>query len=244
MIIQAFGVLTSPLQMSQVLKTLKVGHSIIDDAVRSRSADFHYGQKQPAWPIVLPSLNLVSRYRSDYDREILFICDSNAALSTCNLKIIKGPDDFQQNIQRALMWAIANPGNWQLTRKEPTVEEYVTSATKPSLLNDIQKFLYKITPYDLRKEVQALIIDYLAGLETKTRLMTKLNTSWKLDNLKQVMQRQRCDELRQAVLLYKKTGDEKQVAKDTGFETFELMYLNNSSANAARLRLAKPKARK
>lgn len=230
-IIHAYGVLASPLDISTCLSDLKTSHSIVTNNLRAASSDVMCSVAQSFWPIILPSIRFVSRYKCRRESQILFICDSLAQLSLCNVRILN-PKDIRDNIQKALNHAVENPiPSWKLEIKEPSFDEYVTASTKPSILNHIQTEFYKLTPYDLRKAVQAQVISYLAGTETRKRLMEKLNSSYKLDKVKALIQDPRCTDLRNAVQLYTKTLDVEAVAAQTGCATFEILYLSKSAAN-------------
>jgi hypothetical protein len=141
---------------------------------------------------------------------------------------------MKYSLQRSLEHALAHPfeKDWKLQVNEPTFAEYVTSSTKPSFLNGVQTEFYRITPYDLRKSVQALVIGYLAGAVSRKKLWDKLNSSHKLDRLKSVLTNPKCMQLKQAVSLYLKGGDLEIIALEYSCPTFEILYLSKSAANA------------
>lgn len=227
--IQAYGVLASPLQLSVEFADVGVSHVLIDASLHARPTVKNVAKKQPAWPIIIPSLTALKRHWLEYDQQILYVCGSMDELKTTNLRIIK---DWKASLRRSLIYAVANPlpSDWELVVKEPTMEDFVHGATKPSFLNHIQAEIYKLTPYDLRKTVQAMVIAYLAGVSPFGPLKLKLASSYKLDGLKALMANPQCQVLRNAVADYRKTGDEEAVAKMHGVETFEIMYLVKSSA--------------
>ena len=227
-LIHAYGVLASPLQLSAALTQLRISHVAIDNSLRAVPSVKDVAIKQPAWPVVMPSLQAFKRYRLDYPRQIVLVCGSLAELRATNLKVVR---DWQDNLPTALKHALVDvfDPDWQLVINEMAVEAYVDIATKPSFLNHVQAELYKLTPYDLRKEVQALVIAYLAGIESKAKLQKKLASSYKLDRLKALMSDPKCQVLRNAVAEYRKIEDEAVVAKVFGVETFEIMYLVKSS---------------
>jgi hypothetical protein len=231
-VIQAYGVLASPLQLSAAFTSNGVSHVIIDSSLQARPTVKDVARKQPAWPVIIPSIKAFKRHWLPYDQQILYVCGSMAELQNTNLRIIK---DWKQSLQKSLRYATFHPlyNDWELVVKEPTMEDFVSVATKPSFLNHIQAEIYKLTPYDLRKTVQAMVISYLAGVEGFTKLRQKLNSSYKLERLKALMADPQCQTLRNAVADYRKIGDEEQVAKAYGVETFEIMYLFKSSAKKA-----------
>jgi hypothetical protein len=227
-VIKAYGVLASPLEVAHALKLLRVSHAMVDNSLVAKSKSRHLSAEQPAWPIILPSVTFCHRYRSPYARQILFICDSLSCLKTCNVKVLD-PTDLVKSMRRALEYAVENPEDWHLVRKEPTMDDYVNAATKPSFLNHVQAAIYKITPYDLRKEVAALLIGYLAGVEARSKLMAKLDSSHKLWELKEMMKDPMSGALRQAVMQYKKEGNVELVASQHKLQTFEILYIAGSS---------------
>lgn len=228
-LIQIYGVLASPLQLSAELSALNVSHVIIDTSLKATPRLKNMGYKQPALPVIVPSLTVFKRQRFAEERQIMFVCGSLAELQFTNIRIIK---DWRAHLRDGLEYAVANPlpADWRLEVREPTMEDFVHKATKPSFLNHVQAEIYKLTPYDLRKSVQALVISYLAGLESSTKLKQKLRSSYKLDRLSELMKDPKCQVLRDAVADYRRIGDEEQVAKAHGVETFEIMYLFKSSS--------------
>lgn len=228
-LIQVYGVLASPLQLSAALSALNVSHVIIDSSLKAVSRLKNMGYKQPALPVIVPSLTVFKRQRLTEEKQIMFVCGSLAELQCTNIRVIK---DWRAHLCDSLEYAIANPlpREWTLEIKEPTMEDFVHKATKPSFLNHVQAEIYKLTPYDLRKTVQALVISYLAGTESSTKLKQKLQSSYKLDRLRELMKDPKCQVLRDAVADYRRIGDEEQVAKAHGVETFEIMYLFKSSS--------------
>lgn len=229
-IIHAYGLLASPLQVSAVLTQLKVGHTLFKDSLMSPGKELHFDSRQPAWPVVLPTIQAMSRYRCGADKQILMICDSLALLSTCNLRTLK-PHNMEVTLKKALEYAVANPmDGWHLIRTEPSIKEYVDSATTPSYLNLIQSDLYKITPYDLRREVQALLIGCLAGMEPRAKLVAKLKSSQKLDGLLELIKDPKFMGLKEAVALFRTNGDVDTTALATGYQTFEILYVTRSAS--------------
>jgi hypothetical protein len=231
-IFHAYGVLASPLQLSAAFTSIGISHVTIDSSLKAKPTVKNVAKKQPAWPVVLPSLKAMGRHWLELDNQILYICGSMHELSTTNLRIIK---DWKSSLKASLIYAGLHPfdHDWQLVTNEPTMEDFVNMATKPSFLNHVQAEIYKLTPYDLRKTVQAMVIAYLAGTEGPTKLKQKLASSFKLDRLKALMADPQCQVLRQAVADYRRSGDEEAVAKAHGVETFEIMYLVKSSAKKA-----------
>lgn len=230
-ILQAYGVLASPLQLSAAFSSLGVSHILIDSSLHASPHIKEVAKAQPAWPIIVPSLKALNRHWAPYERQILYVCGSLDELKATNIRVIK---EWRTNLQRSLRYALTQPvqDDWQLQINEPTMEDYVHKATKPSFLNHVQAEIYKLTPYDLRKSVQALTIAYLSGNSGFAQLKLKLASSYKLDRLRELMDDPKCRTLRQAVADYRKTKDEQLTAKAYGVETFEIMYLFKQPAKS------------
>lgn len=217
MIVSAYGFIESPLEISNALQLARVGHYAVMPRPRTQIKKIGRGGE----PVIIPGLKYWNRYQPQ-GRQILLISDSRAALSTTNVPL-SSLADISQIAEDQSRTA------WALFQNEPTVASYVDIATKPSVLNNIQTLIYLITPYDLRKEVQGLVISYLAGATSKRILMDKLNSNYKLERIKNLITTERCRELRLAVAMLRHSGAE-EVAALTGFQQFELLYLSKSAS--------------
>lgn len=232
-VIHAFGIPSSPLHVSTALSHLGISHSVVNGVLRTANNEIHVAKKQPAWPVVLPSVSYIPRNQCDRENQILFVCGALAQLTTCNMPIIRlngSMGSIMRDLAAALDYALAHPiQGWKLQQKVPSIHDYVTHATKPSFLNDLQNLIYKITPYDLQKQVRILIIEYLAGKGSRTALVSKLKSSHKLTGLLTLIQSPKTAELCAAVELFRKTKSIEQVCLQTGFESFEILYIASSS---------------
>ena len=233
MILDAFGIPDySPLQVSEFLRALNMSHTLEGGFLRHLTCTVDaLCTEQPVWPVVIDRIKAIPRIRTTVDRQVLFVCDSLSALSTTNIGTDLWPEnrghDAVRKFKKVLIRASKSKG-WELTTKELTTLEYVESASKPSYLNWIQSAIYKITPYALRKEVQQLVISYLAGGASYTALNKKLRSSLKLQDLHELLNQPKAKELREAVLMLSRLPVE-EVAKVTGFEQFEILYVAKSS---------------
>jgi hypothetical protein len=235
MILAAYGIPDySTIQMSECLRDLRLSHTIEGGFIRHMVCTVDgLCKEQPVWPIVVDRVKAIPKLRTNKSHTVLFVCDSRAALATTNLDRILWPEqrstNFGDDLKLALIKARRQTEDWTLVNNEPTTLDYVNSATTPSFVNKCQDAIYKITPYALRKEVQQLLIAYLAGTASYTALNKKLKTSLKLQTLSDLMHTPKAKELRDAVAMLSKTSVE-EVAKKTGFQTFELLYLSRSDA--------------
>ena len=221
MIVHVYGVCeSSPLIISDTLRALNISHMLA-------GVPFDLGYAQP-YEVVILNKPYIPQAKK---KQIIFICAPAAVLKTTNIRLLRC-DDLYTTLKEALVYASKNPfpQGWELVDSPKSILDFVNLATKPSYLNKLQEALYKITPYALRKEIQALIIAYLASKATRKDLFAKLNTSWKLTVLKELLEDPKGVKLKDAVSLYYKLNDEVKVAEQTGFETFEILYIARSAA--------------
>ena len=115
-----------------------------------------------------------------------------------------------------------------LTVKEPTMQEIIDKVTTKSILTDVQTFVNKVNPYDLRKKAHKYIISYLYGEISYAKITKFFNTTTKLETLKKIIASSDAKNMRNAVLEYVKTKDEETVSKQFGVHTFEILYVYNS----------------
>lgn len=236
MILHGYGVIDlSPIQVSEALRQLRVSHTIEGSFIRHMTYTIDgLCKEQPAWPVVIERLKMVPKIRTVKERMIYLICDSRAALANTNASQVLWPaqhaDDFMGALRAALNTAHIRNQEWQLVRSDPSIDDFVNAASKPSFLNHVQTAVYKINPYDLRKEVQTLIILYLSGKLPVTKMRAKLRSSFKLETLLQLMNDAQADKLRQACEVVRKQQlNVDDVAKSTGVASFDLLYILNSA---------------
>lgn len=234
MILAAYGLVdASPHQLSTVLQSLKMSHSLVGGSKRTLHMTVNgLCKEQPVWPIVVDRVRSVPKVRVDMDRAVYFVCDARAALSTSNTSQVLWPEhrglmDITAAVKQALIAANSLTHDWQFVVNEPTIEDYVNIATKPSFFNHVQSAMYRITPYNLRKEVNLMCVAYLAGSVSVTALKRKLKSSHKLEQLLGLMDSQKARDLRDAVAQARRENVE-IVARDTGFEQFEILYVLRS----------------
>lgn len=238
MILKGYGVIDlSPIQVSEALRQLRVSHTIEGGYMRHMVYTIDGLSKvQPAWPIVVDTLKAVPKVRTKKERMIYLICDSRAALANTNADKLLWPESRETHggLSSALRLALnsAHVANeeWALVRTDPSIDDFVNASSKPSFLNHVQTAVYKINPYDLRKEVQSLVILYLSGKVSPTKMRAKLKSSFKLEALLLLMTDPQAGKLRAACeeALRKKVTVE-EIAKRTGVASFDLLYILNSA---------------
>jgi hypothetical protein len=196
--------------------------------------------EQPVWPIVFDSIKALAKVRQVLDwkpkRVVAFVVDARAALSQTNLSVSLWPEhsnnsgNVHLDIKRSLIKAHKEDQKWKLEITNPSIMDYVNTAVKPSLLNDLGTLFYKISNYQQRKDIQKICIGYLAGLVGKVRMVNTLKANLKFGPILQLMISDQAEHLRHAVAELK-TDTVDRVAKRTGFATFELLYVQRSAAN-------------
>lgn len=236
-ILAAYGVPDhSPYDISTVLSGLGVGHTIMwREGLATKSKTIEAQKEgQKSWPIIVDSVRLLPLLKL-HGRYIAYVTDARAALSLSNIdnSMWAGSTDnsqFLKAIKQSLKVRVRDVPKWSLTRREPSLMEYVNKAVKPSQLNDFQTLVCKINPYTLRKEIQTLFIGYLASSVKGSVLKAKLNSSYRLAPLLDLMKAERTQELRKAVAQVKAGADLEVVCTETDFESFEIMYILKASA--------------
>jgi hypothetical protein len=232
-ILQAYGLTSSILKVSEQLLALNVAHSIVTkNNLQVNERFLHLGLTQPAWPVLIDGLSCINKVQFKENVPlILFVCDSLASIEMCNIQQIKS-EDLKLNLKKALIYAISNPINtkWKLTSKEPSIEEYVNAVSKPQILNEIQTSIYKITPYSLRKEVQALVISYLANDIQQPQLKAKLQSNYKLADILNICCTDKANNLRKAVVAFNKSKNIDLVSEEYGIASFQILYITRSFA--------------
>lgn len=163
---------------------------------------------------------------------VVIVCDAKSALlnSSVDCKTLFA-HYTEEDLLRILEKIVSRKEVQSLEIREPTLEEIVDKVTTKSILTDIQTFVNKVNPYDLRKKVHKYIISYLYGEISYSKLMKFFNTSTKLDTLKQVLSEPEAKKIRCAVADYLKEKDEQAVAQRYGIHTFEILYVYNSYSN-------------
>lgn len=188
--------------------------------------------KQPAWPVVLDRIKAIPKVRTVKDRLIYIICDSRAALANTNASRLLWPDNesFSGVLRLALNTAHIKNEDWVLTKSDPSIDDYVNASSKPSFLNHVQTIIYKINPYDLRKEMQPLVIMHLSGMAPAAKIRIKLKSSFKLEPLMRLLEDPQADKLRAACeTVLKHNADPYVVAKQSGVDSFDILYLVSSA---------------
>lgn len=233
MILSAFGLVDcSPIQVSEILRSLRMSHSFVGGFGRTMRLTIDgMSVEQPVWPVVIDRVRAISKVQSDKDRFVYFVCDGRAALALSNVSQILWPEHRELSIDDAIKNALIVSNqltqDWTLSVNEPSIDDYVNLAAKPSFLNGVQGLIYKITPYSKRKETQKSCIAYLAGGLNITVLKRQLKASLKLADILTLMDSDKAKNLREAVAALRSKPLE-IVSKEYGVETFEILYVVKS----------------
>lgn len=235
MILTALGVVDyAPMQLSEILRSLKLSHSYVcKTGVRYSEFEFDgISKTQPVWPVIVDRVHIIPKVKVERSPLVYLVTDARAALSTTNIDRSLWPEnrvqEFSLVLKEKLIAAHKENLSWEFVSKDPSILDYVNVATKPSFLNDLQTEFYRISNYAQRKEIQVACIAYFGGFLSFSKLRTQLKANLKFQELLRLMESPKAKELQAAVAQLRfKTVD--QVAKDTGFETFELSYILKSS---------------
>jgi hypothetical protein len=201
-------------QLSDALGQLRVSHSVYTQRKTQPPLVRNLRRPQPKW------VHVTSDVRDIKSRSVNFITASYAELSLTNYpKLREDLGDLDSALRHALNNLVSIVP--RVDTKQPM--DYVNEVSKPSLLNSIQTQIYKIQPYSLRKETQALVLGYFASTISRNKVVRALERSFKTAGLIPLM-----DEgygLRAAVARLKQEPLE-VVAEQTDISTFDLLYLS------------------
>lgn len=199
-------------EISDALSQLRVSHSIL---VKKTTPPLvrNLSRPQPKWVHVSASVYDLRR------GSVNFITASYAELSLTNYPRFPESMDLDAGLRHMLQNPVLTAPS--VTKMRPI--DYVNQVSKPSLLNNIQTQVYKIQPYSLRKETQAMILDFFGSKISKKTMVYALRRSFKTAGLIPLMEQGLA--LRDAVARLKSESVE-AVAQDTGIPTFDLLYLS------------------
>jgi hypothetical protein len=243
-ILAAFGIIDmSPFELSDVLRDLNLSHTCVwRSGLRCAAYDVDgLCKEQPAWPIIFDSIRSLSKLEhaipNPPKRSIIFVADARAALSNTNIAADLWPENrrgpFNLCLTTWLRKVHKDNESWKLEMRNPSIMDYVNTAVNPSILNDLQSAFYRISNYAARKEIQKLCISWLSGTTSWSKIDKVLKSNIRYEKVYALMQSPLAAKLKEAVHQLK-TGAEPadKVAKQTGFEPFELLYIVRSSASS------------
>lgn len=199
--------------ISTVLRKLRVAHTI-------DSGEKHCPQKVVQPGLEVPKVHVSPRVAGYRVGVVNFISASVAELSDTNFLPLVSTD-----LEAAVCHALRSPQAIVPDVKVWDASSYVDVIAHPSILNKIQTEVYRIQPYTLRKEIQALVLEFFNSRVGVRETMHILEKSVKTEKLKPVFKA--ALPLRAAVAMLKSKTAE-QVAADTGFSAFELLYLTKA----------------
>ncbi len=210
--------------ISDHLRQLRVSHSI-----RGLPAPRNMGYPQPKWVHVTDNIFDLQ------EGSVNFISASFAELSHTNIPRFPEFDQYPIDVALKMMLESTQP-EVEVIYNVPTAMEYVAMVSKPSLLNNIQTLIYKIQPYSLRKETQAMILRFFTGQVSKPAMIFFLKKSFKTGDLIPLIEGS--DDLRNAVIRSRSEPAE-EVAAETGIAAFDLIYLGKE--RVVKAEVVKPK---
>ena len=156
------------------------------------------------------------------------IVDCKVRLERSNCDIIDIKTNFKKALRHYLSLYRNDTERKTLLEKNITLKEVADVATSYSFLNDVQSHIYKITPYDFRKKVQHAIISYFYGSMTIASLKDLLSQHNKLAEIRKKCFSQEANKFKKAIRMYKDCKDENKVSAETGFATFDILYIIKS----------------
>lgn len=200
--------------ISDALRELHVSHTV-DPRDKTKACQIvNVGYPQPKHVHVTTTLKTVM------PQAVNFIVASYGALSDTNIPNL--PFARERGLEDALKIALRSLQTTSVKVTKLTHVDYINQIAKPSLLNKIQTEILRIQPYSLRKEVQALTLDYFNSKIAKKTIMSFLNRSLRLEKLRNVINLG--DDLRAAVSLLSNM-DAEAIQIQTGVPSFDIMYL-------------------
>lgn len=221
----------APLFVSRALSLLTISHLTCgydSSAFRYRTIRTKAPcTEPPALPVLCVGLDSVNKFKSKYHRHVLFVCDGADRLKHTNLQPLLGKDSepLIERVKAALL-APWHP-DLEIRIDAPGLLDYVDKASKPSLLRDIQTTVYKINPYGLRKEIQHLILKFLAGRISKKEMFMHLERTSRSEELKRLLVTPSAQILVKALKKAQNTPTQ-QVADEYGIDVFDLNFVRAS----------------
>lgn len=218
-------------EICQTLSQLNLNYSIFGEKF-NQYKQVKNKEKQSFAIYIVESLDRAKKLHA-LDSGLMIILDSIPALKKANVSKLLYPGlKLKQAIKKAIFECKERKKNNKLLslKVEPLrLGEVLKVATTYSFLNGIQTALYKITPYDLRKNTQIKVISYFYGDLAYRDLMQHLESSSKLDRLKTLCKDKQAKALREACLEVRNNPDKvNKIAKASGFASFELVYIIKS----------------
>lgn len=235
MILKAWGVSSlTPLDISRELEKLRVSHSNIGYCTQTsqyvrRARDFRI-KGQGKWPVVLDSIAAYHRL-STLERKknlILYVFCSKQEILHTNLDLWI-PN--KQNLRQSLIYSLTTLDEgkeFKLEEYEPTLEMHIDLAARPSALSDLQTAYYKINPYEHRKQVQEVVILYLASEVGESKLERTLRTTLRGEELLGMLNTVECQNLKEAITYARAGNSVEEAAAKFNVEGFDISYILNS----------------
>lgn len=200
--------------ISDALRELRVSHTV-DPRDKTKACQIvSVGYPQPK------HVHVTTTLKTMMPQAVNFIVASYGALGDTNIPNL--PFTSARGLGEALKVALlsAQTTSIRVTKLSPV--DYINQIAKPSLLNKIQTEILRIQPYALRKEVQAMMLDYFNSRIAKKTIISFLNRSLRLERLRDTILLG--DDLRAAVALLSQM-DAEAVQGQTGVPSFDIMYL-------------------
>lgn len=222
----------APMFISRALSILTITHlscGYDSSAFKNRTRRIKAAcEDPPALPVICVGLSSIDKFKSKYERHVLFVCDSAEKLRHTNLSTLPGKLNapLSERVKEALLapWH----DDLEIRLDEPSLLDYVDLASKPSILRDMQTVFYKINPYGLRKEVQAAVYNYLAGKIARKAAQQIIDKCSRSSEIKALLNADTTQILCKALRDAKKLPAQ-QVADTYGIDVFDINFVKASS---------------
>jgi hypothetical protein len=200
--------------ISDALRSLKVSHTIDPDEKTWKAKFVNMKREQPR------SVHIAAGVATLRSESINFIVSSYGMLSTTNIPPLSGPD-----LISAIRTALLSDQTTCVQVQHMSPVDYINHVAKPSLLNKLLTEVQHIQPYALRKQTQALIVEYFNSRVSERVINTFLSKTLRLERLKPLIADGK--PLRAAVEMLKNM-DAETVALQTGVPSFDIQYFHNA----------------
>ena len=175
------------------------------------------GYGQPRW------VHVSDTPKDLQESSVNFISMPYAALVQTNIMSFPDPSQYSLDLSIKIMLE-SNRLPHEVSIRNFSAREYVDMISKPSLLNNLQNLIYKIQPYSLRKEAQAMMLQFFSGRVSTYTAESFFKKSLKTAPIVKLLQGEG-QSLRQAVIRTRSEPVE-VVSESTGIATFDLLYLS------------------
>ena len=228
--IEHYGIAYNVYELSNQLVDLNVGH-VYPAEGRWALLKQESIEKQPALPVLLPSLDAYLTLHKNSRRlpeinlpMIAFVFAPVSVLKCTNLNLFALTSSW--SVKQALVNASSKIKPAPSPKVEiPTVEQFIKKEAKPSLMHEFQTAIYKVKP-GLRVEARKLIIQLFRGEIAANKVMKFLNSDPSLAPILTWLGNPKARDLAQAIY-EARTTTVQTASKKYDLDVFDLNYILN-----------------